>query len=189
MWFLGKKEHFCGEIITFGWWMITFDEGPLSACGQILLKNPGRGQTPPIQAMPGFWERMVRQPMPTSCLEPTRLIHSCNSSTKTTQQCHDICSEIVEKIYFNVQCTLCSHTSSITTTDTVRSSEWVKDDYWCKKSFLMYLLIKWNDGILMFSGRGKDKKSTPKPTRQRPPPRSKFRSWRCNIVAASFCWN
>ena len=25
MWFLGKKEHFCGEIITSGWWMITFE--------------------------------------------------------------------------------------------------------------------------------------------------------------------
>ena len=23
MWFLGKKGHFCGEIITFGWWKIT----------------------------------------------------------------------------------------------------------------------------------------------------------------------
>ena len=45
MWFLGKREHFCGEIITFGWWMITF-EGP-----QCMGTNPSQksrqGSDPP----------------------------------------------------------------------------------------------------------------------------------------------
>ena len=34
--FWGKKGHFCGEIITFGWWMITF-EGP-----QCMWTNPSQ---------------------------------------------------------------------------------------------------------------------------------------------------
>ena len=34
--FWGKKGHFCGEIITFGWWMITF-EGP-----QCMWTNPSK---------------------------------------------------------------------------------------------------------------------------------------------------
>ena len=67
--FLGNKEHFCREISLFG------DKWPhlraLSACGQILQKNPGMGQiSPPIQVMPGFWERMDWKPLP---LSPIRI--------------------------------------------------------------------------------------------------------------------
>ena len=43
--FWGKKGQFCGEIITFGWWMITF-EGP-----QCMWTNPSQksrqGSDPP----------------------------------------------------------------------------------------------------------------------------------------------
>ena len=42
--FLGNKEHFCGEIITFDNWSPL---RALSACGQILQKHPGNGQTSP----------------------------------------------------------------------------------------------------------------------------------------------
>ena len=45
MWFLGKRNTFVGEIITFGWWMITF-EGP-----QCMWTNPSKksrqGSDPP----------------------------------------------------------------------------------------------------------------------------------------------
>ena len=56
MLFLGETEHFCGEIVTFGCMCMCMWTNP--------SKNPGRGQTPPIQAMPVFWERMERQPLP-----------------------------------------------------------------------------------------------------------------------------
>ena len=36
----------------------------LSACGQILHKIQARVRPPPIQAMPAFWEYLVRQPIP-----------------------------------------------------------------------------------------------------------------------------
>ena len=63
MWFLGKKGHFCGEIIIFGWWMITF-EGP-----QCMWTNPSQksrqgSDPPPIPAMPGFWEFLFLEPLP-----------------------------------------------------------------------------------------------------------------------------
>ena len=58
---LGNKEHFCGEISLFGdKWSPLW---ALSACGQILQKIPGRGQTPP-HPMHGFGKQMVRQPIP-----------------------------------------------------------------------------------------------------------------------------
>ena len=61
---LGEKEHFWGKLSLLGdeWSPLR----ALSACGQILQKNPGKGQTPPtpIQAMPVFWARMVRHPIP-----------------------------------------------------------------------------------------------------------------------------
>ena len=61
--FWGKKGHFYGEIFTF--WYEWSPLRALSACGQILHKNPGKGQTPPpIQAMPVFWELLDRQPIP-----------------------------------------------------------------------------------------------------------------------------
>ena len=61
--FWGKKGHFCGEIITFGWWMITF-EGP-----QCMWTNPSQksrqgSDPPPIQAMPEFWEHLDLAPLP-----------------------------------------------------------------------------------------------------------------------------
>ena len=73
--FWGKKGHFCGEIITFGWWMITF-EGP-----QCMWTNPSQksrqgSDPPPIQAMPVFWELLVRHSIPKwvtkEGLEPAR---------------------------------------------------------------------------------------------------------------------
>ena len=60
---LRNKEHFWRNIITFWWKMVTF-EGP-----QCKWTNPGRGQTPPIQTMPVFWEQMVMQPLPNSDYE------------------------------------------------------------------------------------------------------------------------
>ena len=42
--------------------MITF-EGP-QCMWTNPSQNPGRGQTPPIQAMPGFWELMEWHPLP-----------------------------------------------------------------------------------------------------------------------------
>ena len=64
--FWGKKGHFCGEIIIFGWWMITF-EGP-----QGMWTNPSKKsrQGPdPIQVVPVFWERMVGHSIPKFGLE------------------------------------------------------------------------------------------------------------------------
>ena len=41
--------------------------GPSVHCGQILQKNPGKGQSPPpFLAMPGFWVHMDQQPTPNS---------------------------------------------------------------------------------------------------------------------------
>ena len=42
--------------------------GPSVHCGQILHKNPGKGQSPP----PPFWVHMVPQPIP----KPRNLSHS-----------------------------------------------------------------------------------------------------------------
>ena len=46
--FLVMNDHFGGTSVH---------------CGQILQKNPGKGQTP-LTAMPGFWEHLVPHPLP-----------------------------------------------------------------------------------------------------------------------------
>ena len=53
---LGANYHFLGINEHFG--------GPSVHCGQILQKNPGKGQSPPFLAMPGFWVHVVPQPLP-----------------------------------------------------------------------------------------------------------------------------
>ena len=60
--FWGKRNTFLGKLSLFGdeWSPLR----ALSVWGQILHKNPGKGQTPPIKAMPGFWEGMVGHPIP-----------------------------------------------------------------------------------------------------------------------------
>ena len=54
---LGANYHFWGINEHFG--------GPSVHCGQILQKNPGKGQSPPFLAMLGFWVHMDSQPLPT----------------------------------------------------------------------------------------------------------------------------
>ena len=63
MWFLGEKGHFCGEIITFGWWMITF-EGPQCMWTNPSQKSSQGSDSPPVPAMPGFLEFLFRHPIP-----------------------------------------------------------------------------------------------------------------------------
>ena len=54
---MGGNYHFLVINDHFG--------GPSGHCGQILQKNPGKGQSPPpFLAMPGFWEHLVLQPLP-----------------------------------------------------------------------------------------------------------------------------
>ena len=47
----------------------------LSACGQILHKNPGKGQTLPIPAMPGFWEFLFLEPLPNAESKMSQYYH------------------------------------------------------------------------------------------------------------------
>ena len=46
--FWGKKGHFCGEIITFGWWMITF-EGPQCMWTNSSQKSRQGSDPPPFR--------------------------------------------------------------------------------------------------------------------------------------------
>ena len=61
--FWGKRNTFVGKLSVLGdeWSPLR----ALSACGQILHKNPVKGQTPPpVPAMPGFLEFLFRHPIP-----------------------------------------------------------------------------------------------------------------------------
>ena len=99
---LGGKEHFCGEIITFWWWMITF-EGP-----QCMWTNPSKkiqagsdlGQTPPIQAMPVFWEHMVRQLLPNKCYS---LLQRNNRTDSNYIQSHPNISRRQSQIFISLR--------------------------------------------------------------------------------------
>ena len=57
-----KRDTFVGKLSLLGdeWSPLR----ALSACGQILQKIQAGVRPPPIQAMPVFWERMERQPLP-----------------------------------------------------------------------------------------------------------------------------
>ena len=59
---LGANYHFLGINEHFG--------GPSVHCGQILHKNPGKGQSPP----PPFWVHMVPQPIPKEHIKDLRLL-------------------------------------------------------------------------------------------------------------------
>ena len=69
----GGKGHNCH------FWVINDHfGGPSVHCGQILQKNPGKGQSPPpFLAMPAFWVHMVPQPIPKrrsfSIIEPSAM--------------------------------------------------------------------------------------------------------------------